>query len=207
MKIKYKKIIAREFIIFTIVISSGIITFLLTYPYNYYQEKIEKTFLSEILIKSKQLDLLYTSALKNKDMDEAVIEDLYNRAKSLGYKKSRNEFIALIHSNNEVFNDMYSYFKSMGYRNDENAFAILIGRIPTQQNYQSISTITPEIKVLEDDLDKLRNNREIFVGRIMSLEEQITVSIWVTAMTFVILVVLRFIYYGISWSISTLRSE
>jgi hypothetical protein len=207
MKIKYKKIIAREFIIFTIVISSGIITFLLTYSYNFYQENNEKTILSEILIKSKQLDLPYTSALKNKDMDEEVIEDLYKRAKSLGYKKSRNEFIALIHSNNEVFNDMYSYVKSMGYRNDENAFAILIGRIPTQQNYQSISTITPEIKVLEDDLDKLRNNREIFVGRIMSLEEQITVSFWVTAMSFVILVVLRFIYYGISWSISTLRSE
>jgi hypothetical protein len=261
MKLKTKKIIAREFLILTIVLASGIITFLLTFPYNYYQESNEKTIFSEIAIKSKQLDLLYSSAKKNIKMDEEVIEDLYNRAKSNGYNKSRNEFIAIIHSDNEVFYDMYSYVKSKGYRKDENAFAILIGRISPQQNlnslyntlteggyytksfeefeikwqdesyrskvynvmtrdkiytkdkdsfeqeYQSMATITPEIKVLVKDLDKLRNNREIFSGRIMSVEEQYSISIWVTAISFVILILLRFIYYGISWSISTLRSE
>lgn len=261
MKLSTKKIIAREFLILTIVLASGIITFLLTFPYNYYQESNEKTILSEIAIKSKQLDLLYSSAKKTLKMHEGVIEDLYIRAKSNGYSKSRNEFIALIHSDNEVFYDMYSYVKSKGYRKDENAFAILIGRISPLQNlnslyktlteggyytksfeefeikwqdenyrskvynamtrdkiytkdkyafeqeYQAIATITPEIKVLVNDLDKLRNNKEIFSGRIITLEEQYSISIWVTAISFVILILLRFIYYGISWSISTLRRE
>jgi hypothetical protein len=261
MKLNTKKIIAREFLILTIVLASGIITFFLTFPYNYYQESNEKTIFSEIATKSKQLDLLYSSAKKKIRMDEEVIEDLYNRAKSNGYNKSRNEFLALVHSDNEVFYDMYSYVKSQGYRKDENAFAILIGRISPPQNlnslyntlteggyytksfeefkikwldenyrskvynvmtrdkiytkdkdafeqeYQSTETITFEIKVLVKDLDKLRSNREIFSERIISKEEQYSISIWVTAISFVILILLRFIYYGISWSISTLRSE
>lgn len=63
-------------------------------------------------------------------MDEQVIDDLYSRAKSQGYTKSRNEFIQLIQSDKDVFNDMYSYVKSKGYQKDENSFSSLIGKTP-----------------------------------------------------------------------------
>jgi hypothetical protein len=60
-------------------------------------------------------------------MDEQVIDDLYNRAVSQGYKKSRQEFIGLLHSDNEVMNDMYSYVQSKGYMKDMNQFKSLVG--------------------------------------------------------------------------------
>ena len=56
-------------------------------------------------------------------MDEQVIDDLYNRAVSKGYTKSRGEFVQLLHSDNEVFNDMYSYVKEKGYQKTPRAIS------------------------------------------------------------------------------------
>jgi hypothetical protein len=71
-------------------------------------------------------------------MDEQVINDLYNQAKSKGYLKSRNEFINLLHTDSEVFNDMYSYVKSKGYQKDVNSFSSLVGKggTPAEQPVQ-----------------------------------------------------------------------
>jgi hypothetical protein len=60
-------------------------------------------------------------------MDEQVIDDLYARATSKGYKKSRQEFISLLHSDDDVMNDMYSYVQSKGYRKDISDFKRLVG--------------------------------------------------------------------------------
>ena len=60
-------------------------------------------------------------------MDEQVIDDLYNRAKSKGYSKSKDEFIQLLHTDNEVLDDSYSYVKSMGYPKQISNFKTLIG--------------------------------------------------------------------------------
>ena len=61
-------------------------------------------------------------------MDEQVIDDLYNRAVSKGYTKSKGEFVQLLHSDNEVFNDMYSYVKEKGYQKTPDDFSALIGK-------------------------------------------------------------------------------
>ena len=45
-------------------------------------------------------------------MDEQVIQDLYQRAVSKGYKKDKSEFIKLLHSDDEVLNDNFSYVKT-----------------------------------------------------------------------------------------------
>jgi len=60
-------------------------------------------------------------------MDEQVIDDLYARATSKGYKKSRQEFVSLLYSDNDVMNDMYSYVQSKGYRKDISDFKSLVG--------------------------------------------------------------------------------
>jgi len=60
-------------------------------------------------------------------MDEQVIQDLYNRAVSLGYKKSREEFVSLLQSDSSVQNDNYSYVQSKGYQKSMNDFLGLVG--------------------------------------------------------------------------------
>jgi spore germination protein YaaH len=61
-------------------------------------------------------------------MDEQVIDDLYARAQSKGYKKGRLDFIQLIQSDEDVFNDMYQYVQSKGYKKDSENFSFLIGK-------------------------------------------------------------------------------
>ena len=61
-------------------------------------------------------------------MDEEVINDLYSRAQSKGYTKSREEFVNLLHTDSSVLNDMYSYVKSKGYNKDINSFSSIIGK-------------------------------------------------------------------------------
>lgn len=60
-------------------------------------------------------------------MNEEVINDLYNNAVSKGYKKSREEFVSLLQSNDAVMNDMYSYVQSKGYKKGIDDFKGLIG--------------------------------------------------------------------------------
>lgn len=60
--------------------------------------------------------------------DQEVLNDLYLRAVSLGYKKTENDFSILIKNDNEVFMDMLNYAKSQGYVNGEDDFAIMVGR-------------------------------------------------------------------------------
>ena len=60
-------------------------------------------------------------------MNEEVINDLYNNAVSKGYKKSREEFVSLLQSNDAVMNDMYSYVQSKGYKKGVDDFKSLIG--------------------------------------------------------------------------------
>lgn len=61
-------------------------------------------------------------------MNEQVINDLYNRAISNGYKKSREEFVSLIQTNDAVLNDMYSYVQSKGYGKGVEDFSVLVGK-------------------------------------------------------------------------------
>lgn len=106
MKLYFKKIIAREFLILIVVIAIGVISFSLTFPYNFYLKSNEKRNISEIEVKSQQLDTLFSSAYK---MNEGLIKTLYNRAKRFGYKKSKAEFVNLLHTDQEVFEDMYAW--------------------------------------------------------------------------------------------------
>ena len=73
-------------------------------------------------------------------MDEEVIKDLYNRALSKGYKKSMDDFIKLLHTDQAVFDDMYSYVQKKGYKKGTNDFAFLVGK------NQQPEVITPKKK-------------------------------------------------------------
>jgi hypothetical protein len=66
-------------------------------------------------------------------MDEQVLNDLYRRAVSLGYKKTKSEFVNLLKTDNSVFKDNYSYVRSKGYKKGENDFSVLIGKSAQQQ--------------------------------------------------------------------------
>jgi hypothetical protein len=61
-------------------------------------------------------------------MEEEAINYLFDYAVSQGYKKSREDFIKLIQTNDEAFGYAFDYAKKGGYKKDEKDFGILIGR-------------------------------------------------------------------------------
>jgi hypothetical protein len=61
-------------------------------------------------------------------MKEEVISYLYDWVKSQGYKKSKEDFVQLLHSNDEAFNQAFNHAKEGGYKKDENSFGILVGK-------------------------------------------------------------------------------
>ena len=71
-------------------------------------------------------------------MNEQVIEDLFNQAVSKGYKKSREEFVNLLHTNDAVLNDMYSYVQSKGYQKGIEDFSGLVGK---KKDVTGLSTV------------------------------------------------------------------
>ena len=77
-----------------------------------------------------------------------------------------------------------------------------------KKNKHRIDSIrTIKVSVLRQDLDKLNDNKSIVSSSILTKQEQYKFSIWAMAISAVILILLRYAYYGISWSISTLRRK
>lgn len=60
-------------------------------------------------------------------MDEEVVNDLFKRAVSQGYKKDIASFKILLKDDSEVFEDNYNYVKSQGYKKDATEFSNLVG--------------------------------------------------------------------------------
>jgi len=68
-------------------------------------------------------------------MDEQVLQDLYARAQSLGYKKGIEDFRTLIQTDPSVQDDNFAYVQSRGYKKTKEEFLGLLGM------NQSTSTI------------------------------------------------------------------
>ena len=68
-------------------------------------------------------------------MDEQVLQDLYIRAQSLGYKKGIEDFRTLIQTDPRVQDDNFAYAQSRGYKKTKEDFLALLGM------NQSTSTI------------------------------------------------------------------
>ena len=79
-------------------------------------------------------------------MNDEVIDDLYNRAKGLGYGKEREDFLSLLATNTQVFDDNFDYVQKQGYKKDKDAFAELIGVKKKDE-----APLTPSVSVADGE--------------------------------------------------------
>ena len=70
-------------------------------------------------------------------MAKTVIDNLYERAVSLGYKKDIDQFKDLVNKDQEVFNDMYKYAADSGLVKNENEFAIAVSPVEKKSLFES----------------------------------------------------------------------
>lgn len=81
-------------------------------------------------------------------MNENLITELYNRALNKGYTKSREEFVALLGSDDEVYLDMFGYARSKGLVQSPAEFGTLVGGVPSKKKE------LPRAAVLSQELEK-----------------------------------------------------
>jgi hypothetical protein len=214
MKLKSKKIIAREIIVLAIVFAIGIITFSLTFLYNSFKINQEKIVTSEILSKTHLFDSLNISdqGINNTiTIDDSAFKLLHEFDSTKGRGLSYQELKLLILNSK----DRKSYFDEYNDQMEFKNFAEFEDLIQTDQskiefdkNKLRIDSIK-ELKVttLQDEIAKLKQSKSNLTKGIITKEEQYDFSFWIMIISAILLILLRYVYYGISWSISILRIQ
>lgn len=190
MKIKYKKIIAREILICALVLAIGVATFLSTVLYNKIKENKLEKIIPELNTKNDLLDSLYDT----NSLDEKVLILLWDlHAKNSGIKDF-NVFKANMAS--EFTRE--SYFddanKDLGFK-DYNDFNHTI-----HSNSKLITSIENEISLLEQKKGNIKDS-------ILDEKDMFNLTFFVTIIAAILLIFMRYVYYLFSWCISTIRSQ
>ena len=97
---------------------------------------------------------------------EEVLEDLYNRAQSNGYGKSKEDFTTLIYSNDDVLEDMYGYVQSKGYAKTKEDFENLIGkkkdfREPASDSPSGDGSLEQPVDKVASQLQRIKDKEEL----------------------------------------------
>jgi hypothetical protein len=82
-------------------------------------------------------------------MEEEVIDYLYNWATSDGFKKSKEDFVKLLQTNDEVLSYAFDFAQKDGFKKDKNALGLLVGRTATAAPVATIEPVKTEQTTIE----------------------------------------------------------
>lgn len=210
MKLKTKKILAREFLIITIIIAICIISYLLTLPYNAHklsqQNKIEK----QIDLKSNQLDSFKNS--ENNFEPSIIINDKVLKALwDFDIKDGRHLSLTGLKDLLSNSIERRSYFKEFNNKieaKDYNEFVDLLQTDSSRKKTEEYNFLkTQKILLMENEVDSLTILKEAISKETLSQNQKKTIFFWALTLSALVLILLRYFFYGISWSISTLRQK
>ena len=216
MKLTTKKIIAREFLTLTLVLTLGLVSFLCTYPYNAFKRNQAENKSSEISEKTKLADSLCISYKSKLDKQNWFFEKFSNHFdltgdtifntrdkiwKRLDYLAEKD---SIKYKWEKVWDkDIVEFNKEIGFSNPV-AFHSFIdkNRITKldSSNYDSSVAINSEIALLSKD--KKDNESEI-----LSYNEQTEFGLKALIICFIILFGFRYLFYSLRWSLKTLKQK
>ena len=216
MDIKTKRIIAREFLIFILAIGISIISFLLTFTYNYYLNNEIKKASSAIIIEQNNADsLMKPFELKKIKLDKIQnnIKDLYSIMNSSSLKGSFSSYeelsIYLSEEKNvkDIFEGIISYkeFKKLFLGYDD--FFSLVGTNEAEKLTKSDSLNYHKGKILLEEINSIEKNKKSYYSKLLSLKEQLMFSLYTFFVLIIFLFIFRHIYYAIKWSFYTLKKN
>lgn len=216
MNIKTKKIIAREFLTLTLVLTIGLISFLLTYGYNAYKKKQVQDSKTEISEKTKLTDSLsisykakfekhnwlFEQFSKHYDLSDDTTfdesDEIWKRFDNYALKDSINYKWVHIWDGEKV-----SFLKSIGFQNPKSFQSFIEkNRISKtdSSNFNSSLSENSEIAILV----KVKNENE---SEILTYNEQTEFGIKALIISLIIFFGLRHLFYSIKWSIKTLKQK
>ncbi len=216
MRLQTKKIIAREFLILTIAFFIGLLCFFSTYLYNFYKNKQAGDINKSIEEKSAQADSLafaykqktekqnwffnqYSAEFDVKgDSKYNTKEKVWSRIDNLAKKDSIR-----FKWENVWDKELINYNKKIGFQTPD-SFKTFIesNRINETEieNYNSSLKLIEVIKSLTSKKDKIKS-------KTLTFDKQLEFGIKSLLVLIIFLFILRYLFYGIKWSIRTLKQK
>jgi hypothetical protein len=216
MKLTTKKILAREFLTLTLVITLGLISFLCTYPYNAIKRnqienksiKIsEQTKLADSLsfsYKSKhnKQNWFFEKLSNQYDLSDDTTfderDEIWKRFNSWTLKDSINYKWEYIWSG-----EITTFFKSIGVQNSNSLQSFIENNTITKtdsSNFNTSLAINAEIAMLSKS--KKENKGKIFL-----YNEQKEFGLKAIYICFIVFFGIRYLFYSIKWSLKTLKQK
>jgi hypothetical protein len=214
MKLKTKKLIAREFIILCIVCSTGIIAYFLILANNAVNQKKSENLNKVLAIKVGQLNTIYLKEdepilpLIFNDKSVKILQDFdLKEGRHLGISELKN-MLCIPNERRLYFMEFNSIMKFKNY----NDFLDLILTKESSTNYTNAKAKLYDMQLsksflIQSEIDKIKKQKSLIENNILPLQQRITASTFVALIAFTVLMLFRYLYYSISWSIITLKKK
>jgi hypothetical protein len=215
MKLTTKKIIAREFIILTLILTVVLFSFLCTYPYNAFKRYQVQNILTEISKKRDKADALSSSFINKLNQRKWFFEKFSNQWDVSAFELNtsdkmwnRLDFLALNDSIKYKWNyvwdkEIVAFNKEIGFSNPDDFQSFIDKNRLTKVdslNYDSFLAINSEITIL--DKNKMEHESET-----LSYIERTDFGLKVLVICFIFLFVFRYIFYSLKWSLKILKQN
>ena len=215
MKLTTKKIIAREFLILTLILTVGIFSFLFTYPYNAYKRYQVQNINTEISKKRDKADTLSLSFTNKINQRKWYFEKYSNKWDISGDEINtsdklwkRLDFLALNDSikfkwNNVWDKQIVEFNNEIGFSNPNDFQSFIDKNRLTKvdlSNYDSFLAINSEITILD-------KNKMEYESEILSFNERTNFGLTVLVICFLILFGFRYLFYSLKWSLKILKQN
>lgn len=215
MKLTTKKIIAREFLTLTLVVVIGLICFLSTFPYNSFLHNQIKNLQGEIDQKRTLSDSLlkpYSTILQNQAWYFKKLNDEFD----LGEHNTIDKWwihsvqIAKKDSIRILWEETWSqdktiirFFNKMGFPNGDSLQRFII------TNTLDKSDIENKTKAdkLQKEIAETESKQKNVANSILTYEGQLSFSMMALIILASVSFGLRYLYYGINWSLKTLKQK
>jgi len=215
MNKKIKKIIAREFLLLLALILLSALIFVCVFPYNSYQEnRIEK--INKKLIEREKLnDSLHKSVNEKIKKQEWFFEKIssefdisnseYSELKTLWPILQRiAENDSTEHRwNNKWEKSLIDFHKSIGFKKGKDLQIFILNNSITSKDSIQLN----KSNEIQKEITELSKQKIELKNRIFQYSEKRNFIIGISAILFGILFVLRYLFYGIKWSIKELNDK
>ena len=213
MKLETKKIIAREFIMLVITFVIAAFAFFGTYVYNFYQHHQADKLNKSILVKTTIADSLaksYNSKLNNQkwfydknsekvDLSDAEYNSPYKLWKRL-YDLSVKDSIK-IKFDKVWTTEIKDLLKGINLESPEKLKTFIDNSRITQTDSSDFS----KANIIYSEINSVKKERINYQENVLEINKQFRFGLWTFIIFAILLFGVRYLFYGIKWSLRTLK--
>lgn len=208
MDLKYKRIVAKEFLALVAVLLLTFLFFLSLFIYNFYHIKeIDK--IDQLIISNKNKANALSAPYHRKKLKQGWFLDKFEFPPSypkepfiILYQISQADSIK-IKWDNKWKDDLTPFLKEIGF-NTPSSFKNFVDKNYITKtdmlNYKQSNRLNEDIKVLSFEKGKIAE-------KIISNKDQVNIILLVSCILISLLFFARYFYYAIRWSVSTISEK